>query len=106
MGYNPVGYGGSATANTPSHPYQPTPPTGMGFVQNPESALVHVPKQAPTLTPSAAVVPGTSGQSSATANGASMSSNYTVAPRARRPSEKVADGNLIDLDGLGQSLDK
>lgn len=74
---------------------------GTGFVQNPESALVPVAKQVPTLTPTTVGV-----ATGATNGGASGASNYTVGPRARRPSEKVADGNLIDLEGLGQSLDK
>lgn len=73
--------------------------SGIGFVNNPESALVPVPKPVPTLTPITSTPISTT-----TTNGGS--SSYTVAPRARKPSEKVADDNLIDLDGLGQSLDK
>lgn len=91
------------SGHPPSHPssYPVTPP--IGFVNNPESALVAVPKQVPTLTPVASTGPVNASSS----NGVQQqSSNYTVAPRARRPSEKVADDNLIDLDGLGQSLDK
>ena len=72
---------------------------------NPESALVHVPKQVPTLTPTTTTQPLNGGSSSGTGHNPLVSS-YTVAPRARRASEKVLDGNLIDLDGLGQSLDK
>lgn len=76
---------------------------GVGFVNNPESALVVVPKEPPTLTPS------TAEPSNSVTNGGghqSLTSNYTVAPRARRQSEKVADDNLIDLEGLGPSLDR
>lgn len=89
-------HGGSAT------PSQSQPLYGTGFVQNPESALVPVAKQVPTLTPTTVGATATNGGG----GGISGASNYTVGPRARRPSEKVADGNLIDLEGLGQSLDK
>lgn len=74
----------------------------MGFVSNPESALVPMPQQAPTLTPTTSVPTMTSNGG----GGQSVSAGYTVAPRPRRASEKLADDNLIDLDGLGQSLDK
>lgn len=89
------GYG--APSPTTSHHAYPSP----GFVNNPESALVPVPKPVPTLTPTAATVSNGSGQSQQ-----SLSAAYTVAPKARKPNEKGTDDNLIDLDGLGRSLDK
>ena len=80
---------------------------GTGFVQNPESALVPVPKPLPTLIPTTPATSSTANNVSRGGSAAqSVSSGYTVAPKTRKASEKVPDDNLIDLDGLGQSLDK
>lgn len=102
---NLQGYGANPAygTTTPSHQqYQ------MGFVNNPESALVPkaVNVNVPTLTPSTPPVAAINGAGGVAGTSQSITSSFTVAPRARRPSEKVADDNLIDLDGLGQSLDK
>lgn len=108
MAYQTSASAGVYNSGPPSHASSYPVTSQIGFVNNPESALVPVPKQVPTLTPVASTGPVNAPSSS---NGqqqqqSSLSANYTVAPRARRPSEKVADDNLIDLDGLGQSLDK